>query len=684
MRFVPSLAALAASLPAAALACGGFFCQIVPVEQNAERILFEVDPSGTTTVVVDIRYSGEPDAFSWVVPVPVTPALDVAPPSSLALLDGATGPMILAPPTKCTGGVGQERALVGASGDDDDVNVEDLPQVGPFDPEVVSSDDPAALIDWLNENGYLITAEMEPLIASYVQQGLKFLAMKLAPDAGVGDITPIAMSYTASPMIPLSLTAVAAEPEMGVIVFVAASERWQSSNYMNLTLDPADVQANPVNGQTNYFPLISWLVDEAGGRAFVTQFADTQSVVSDNVAGVFLGADDEEEARTWVNAVLARRGYLTRLYTRVSAVEMTIDPQFQAAPDSTPVSRVIDLSDRPAVETCGPDPAPVPCGSTYCGPEALCATTDAGVDGCVCAEGSTGRVIREPARPGGPLVETVTCQSHEIDMLASVTGSADGPVDPCLGMSCGDFGTCTPVNGFATCACDEGYAAVPRGDGTAVCAKTRRTFDASQLRWTTAGCSCDAAGHAGGSLAALTLVALVVGRRRRPSPAPRGGPLHCAPGCGRQRGAPMRLVLSLLLCASLGASCATSTDDDDATPTPCTGEAGSAEGPDVEIVTPADQAMYDGGDVVSWFVRVNDPDTAAADLSLVLEDMTTGVPDEIDADLPAPDADGELTFSFDAALLGAGTHPVRLTGEDPEGCTGRDQVLVCIDQASCP
>src|SRR4051794_31264471 len=66
--------------PLPAEACGGLFCSSanpVPVEQNAERVLFVRNENGTYTTYVEIQYTGDPRAFSWVVPVPGTPELGV-------------------------------------------------------------------------------------------------------------------------------------------------------------------------------------------------------------------------------------------------------------------------------------------------------------------------------------------------------------------------------------------------------------------------------------------------------------------------------------------------------------------------------------------------------------------------------------------------------------------------------
>jgi len=112
MKRLPRLALAALlGLPLPALACGGLFCSAarpIPVEQSGERVLFEVDPvAGTVTTTVDIQYSGDPQAFSWLLPIPTSdampvPELAVAPQNLLRDLELATRPTITPPPTRCT------------------------------------------------------------------------------------------------------------------------------------------------------------------------------------------------------------------------------------------------------------------------------------------------------------------------------------------------------------------------------------------------------------------------------------------------------------------------------------------------------------------------------------------------------------------------------------------------------
>ena len=52
-----------------ASACGGFFCQNSPIDQNAERIIFTQNHDGTTSALVQIQYTGSAEDFSGILPI---------------------------------------------------------------------------------------------------------------------------------------------------------------------------------------------------------------------------------------------------------------------------------------------------------------------------------------------------------------------------------------------------------------------------------------------------------------------------------------------------------------------------------------------------------------------------------------------------------------------------------------
>jgi len=198
------------------------------------------------------------------------------------------------------------------------------------------------LVSWLRGNGYRITDEMVPLVRVYTDEGLVFLAMKLKPGQGTSDVTPVKLTYDASlATIPLRLTAVAATPDMPVIVWIFAKDQTQSLNYTQLTVADSEVKFNPFGGN-DYRQLVSKVVDQAGGRAFVTELAQPTSAI-------------RPPSDPAVQLLFQQYPFLTRHFTRISPEEMTSDPTFDLAPGLPELSNVHDLSSRPAPWNCSDD-----------------------------------------------------------------------------------------------------------------------------------------------------------------------------------------------------------------------------------------------------------------------------------------------------------------------------------------
>src|ERR1043165_6082944 len=120
---------------------------------------------------------------------------------------------------------------------------------------------------------------MVPLVKVYTDEGLVFLAMKLKPGQNTSDVTPVKLTDDASlGTIPLRLTAVAATPDMPVIVWIFAKDQTQSLNFTPITIADSEVKFNPL-GANDYRQVVSQDVDQAGGRAFVTELAQPTSAI---------------------------------------------------------------------------------------------------------------------------------------------------------------------------------------------------------------------------------------------------------------------------------------------------------------------------------------------------------------------------------------------------------------------
>lgn len=322
-------------------ACGGFFCTTTPIDQSAERIIFTVNGDGTISAYVGINYTGAAEDFSWVVPVPSPPELDVAETQSLDTLQNVTNPRFTNPPNHCDGIAWAEGGGGGGGGD-----FLEEGHVGPYDYAIIASDNPLEIINWLRDNGYQVTPEMEPIIMHYVNAGMYFLAMKLSQDAEVGDIQPVKMTYNSiDPMVPIRLTAVAAVQDMPIIVWIFGQEPYSPQNFAHPDVDFASFRApskfsnpfgfaNPVN---QYFNERNRIQDEYDGKAFITEYA-MPSInlleLSESVAQDVLLPD-----------LINRYPFVTRLRAQMSPEQMTLDPVF--VPDSTQhhVPQTVDLSE---------------------------------------------------------------------------------------------------------------------------------------------------------------------------------------------------------------------------------------------------------------------------------------------------------------------------------------------------
>ncbi|MGA1197585.1 MAG: DUF2330 domain-containing protein, partial [Candidatus Latescibacterota bacterium] len=268
-------------------ACGGFFCSNVPINQATERILFVKRTDGKITTHVQIQFSGSKTDFAWILPVPSVPELGISHNNVFQQLQLATQPTFqleweesdceFRPPPIFFRDLDN---VPTAAGDGVDVIAEE--RIGPYETAIITSTDPTAMTQWLVNNGYRLDALGTKLLQPYIDMGMYFLALKLAPNSDVGDLQPIAMTYDAQqPMIPIQLTAVAAEPDMGVLVWILGQERAIPENYLHVEINEAAIDW--LNFGSNYNQVVKNAADEAGGQAFTTEYAGKSSLMADRI-----------------------------------------------------------------------------------------------------------------------------------------------------------------------------------------------------------------------------------------------------------------------------------------------------------------------------------------------------------------------------------------------------------------
>ncbi|MDQ3033888.1 MAG: DUF2330 domain-containing protein [Myxococcota bacterium] len=434
-----ALVALALT-PADAAACGGFFCSAAaPVNQAGEDIVYAVEDDGSLTMTIRIVYQGTAAEFAWILPVPVLP-LDIAVGSEALFqsLAQATGPSFQS--ATRTDGVcrsepacdypmssfgcaaesadafparGFADAAVGVSFDGGGVTVVREETVGPYETVVLSGGTAEELQTWLTDNGYDIPESSIPLMGEYVAARQLFVALRLRNGAMVSEIQPLVLRMAETqPCLPIRLTAIATVPDLPIAAYFLADAPAVPTNYS--LLEPPANDLRLWNGSLLWTDHVSAAVDDAGGHAFVTDYAgdvpslslelpsvdDLATVTSTSTyarelqsrgytadgglasiigrfvepasmascmaqgttcgtatsfdpAGLTLAIDEQiTQPRLDAQAMLARHSVLTRLFTTLSAEEMTLDPEFMI---DAGVPMQSNVHTATTVTECGPE-----------------------------------------------------------------------------------------------------------------------------------------------------------------------------------------------------------------------------------------------------------------------------------------------------------------------------------------
>lgn len=306
--------------PSPAGACGGFFCSAnAPVNQAAERIIFAKNADDTVTAVVQIQYSGPSEDFAWVLPVPGIPDVNVSSDLAFRRLQAASNPQYITTtvvegecdsvptnfgPNDFAGGFGGASGAGGAGGArEPGVDVLAEGNVGPYDfvviqPNASSETIGQVAVDWLTDEGYDVVPpggdpmSIATLLGGYLQGGMNLLAFRLTKGNSTGTIRPIWITYESDqPMIPIRPTAVAADDDMGVMVWVLGEHRAVPINYRGLVLNEALIDWT--RAAANYNQVVIAAANEAGGQGFVTERAGVAGDYDDIVVLPFERSDWE-------------------------------------------------------------------------------------------------------------------------------------------------------------------------------------------------------------------------------------------------------------------------------------------------------------------------------------------------------------------------------------------------------
>lgn len=297
-----AMGGLVALAPRPAQACGGTFCDagpsVMPVDQEGENVLFVVE-DGMVEAHVQIQYSGDPEAFAWLVPVMTRPEIEPGSDALFRELLLGTVPTFVTNPINedcgpgrdgrngqqgCGGGFPRAFAESADAGGDfggvNDPEVVERGIVGAFEFAVLEGGTVEGVQTWLDENGYAQDDDAPTELQGYLDKDFLFVAFKLRGGAGSDQIHPVVLRYPGDePCVPIRLTRIAATDDMGVRVFFLGEERVVPSNYRHVEINLAAIDWQ--NLGSNYQSVVTQAVDDDGsdGHGFVTEYAGASGVV---------------------------------------------------------------------------------------------------------------------------------------------------------------------------------------------------------------------------------------------------------------------------------------------------------------------------------------------------------------------------------------------------------------------
>jgi hypothetical protein len=285
---IPVLAAMAAAaIERPARACGGCFSpprQVTVVTDH--RMAFSISPQ--QSVLWDqIKYSGEPQDFAWVLPVMPGAQVQLSHDEFFAALDTMSDPVITGPSPGCGPSGGGCGSTFGASASlaeplppgGGSVQVVSQSVVGPYDTVTLHSTDANALYDWLQVNQYDLPDSIRPVVDAYVAGGFDFIALRLAPGQGVQAMQPVrVVSPGAGLTLPLRMVAAGVGAHVGVTLYVIGEGRYEAQNFPNATFDDSKLVWQHAQGISNYEPLSETIMQGGGGRTWLTEFSAPASL----------------------------------------------------------------------------------------------------------------------------------------------------------------------------------------------------------------------------------------------------------------------------------------------------------------------------------------------------------------------------------------------------------------------
>ncbi len=365
------LVGVALLAPRAAQACGACFAPPEePTQVTGHRMIFSTSMQ-QTTLYDQFSWAGSPESFSWVLPIHGQVDVKLSADALFAFLGSYSSVQVSPPPLNCpppppgcdyygegdfagAGGTGGSNSTSTATG----VTVISQETVGPYETVQLKSDDPTALQVWLADHGYVVPADVQPVVTAYQQEGFDFLAMKLVPGQDVNSMRPVRVTSAGAGLtLPLRMVAGGTGALTPITLFVMAEGRYQAQNFPNLTFDPTGLVFHYTDYSSNYESLIQGLFTASNGMGWLTQYAQhfpkydlagqVGAVIQNNPGQTDWGDPDNgvseyDDAMADLDTLFAGMNenstWMTRVHAQLSRAALATDLQIEAEPTQTAVS----------------------------------------------------------------------------------------------------------------------------------------------------------------------------------------------------------------------------------------------------------------------------------------------------------------------------------------------------------
>lgn len=359
-----TLAAATLAAPSIANACGGCFGPSQTVQVVTDHRMVMAVHADESILWDQIRYTGAPQDFSWVLPVSGDVRIELATNDFFELLDQLSAPQIRAPFVNLSCPYNDFSARDASAADvatasDAGVTILHEEVVGPYQTVTLRSTDANALNVWLASNAYVVPPAIQPVIQYYVDRHMDFVALRLAPAETVQAMQPIRIHYATPNMtLPLRMVSAGVSDKVGITLWVFGTGRTEAMNYANATIDASQLAWNWDTSSSNYGDVFNATVrNTANGRVWITEAA--------NSAVSFSSAQSAASINDWA---LARASdpstWITRMRADLAARFLDGDLVLQASTRNAAVSNTlrtqIEIGTRPE-PTC---PAQVTVGSS--------------------------------------------------------------------------------------------------------------------------------------------------------------------------------------------------------------------------------------------------------------------------------------------------------------------------------